>query len=98
MEKAKSFCYGVVWFIVLIVFAWWAGLFSGILHCLISPCAACCGCAKRAMECLSKGTKLPYLIAMFMVEGKSFKKAVITCYYNYYEYLIGVREKDSIVT
>lgn len=39
------------------------------------------------MEYLARGAKLPYLVSTFMIEGKSFKKAVITCYYNYYQFV-----------
>lgn len=79
MGKAKSVCFGVMWFIILILIAWWVGLVCGILHCIFSPCAACCQCCRNATNFLMKGIKLPYLVATFMVEGKSFKKAIISC-------------------
>lgn len=87
MGRVMAICYGITWFFVLILFAWWVGLIAGLLHCLISPCAACCNCTRIVMEYLARGAKLPYLISTFMVEGKSFKKAVITCYYSYYQFL-----------
>lgn len=79
MGKAKKVCFGVVWFVVLVLLAWWVGLVCGLLHCALSPCAACCQCARKATDCLMKGIRLPYLVSTFMVEGKSFKKAVLSC-------------------
>lgn len=87
MGRVQTVIYSVTWFIVLLLFAWWVGLAASILHCLISPCAACCNCCKILMDGLAKGARIPYLISTFMVEGKSFKSAVITCYYNYYQFL-----------
>lgn len=79
MGKAKQLCLGVVWFLILVLVVWWIGLICGILHCLFSPCAACCSCARKGTDFFMRGIKLPYLVSTFMVEGKTFKKAILAC-------------------
>ena len=92
MGRVKMVFYSITWFFILVLFAWWVGLVAGFLHCLVSPSAACCNCCKVIMDSLAKGSRLPYLVSTFMVEGKSFKSAVITCYYNYYQFLFCLDE------
>ena len=75
----KKICRGVMWFFVLILLAWWVGLFAGLLHCILAPCAACCECTGKVTEFLMKGIRLPYTVAFFMVGGKSCKQAVMFC-------------------
>ncbi len=79
MGKCKKVMMGIVWFFLLILFAWWIGLVCGIIHCILSPCGACCECAKSALEFLLKGVRLPYRVSTFLVEGKSCGKAIISC-------------------
>ena len=54
-------------------------MLAGTIHCILAPFAACCGCAKRAIDFLLKGVRLPYTVSTFMVEGKTCKQAIISC-------------------
>jgi hypothetical protein len=51
------------------------GLFAGLIHCAIAPYAACCDCARKGINILLKGVKLPYYVSTFMVKGLTKKKA-----------------------
>ena len=92
MGRVKIILYSITWFFVLVLFAWWVGFVAGLLYCVVSPCAACCDCCKTAMDYLANGARIPYLVATFMVEGKSFKSAMVMCYYNYYQNVFNVEE------
>ena len=76
--SCKKCLRGLGWFLLLIFVAWWVGLISGLLHCLIAPCAACCECARKGTTLLIKGIRLPYLVTTFMIEGMSVKKAAVS--------------------
>ncbi len=92
MGRVKTVFYSITWLFVLILFAWWVGLAAGILHCIVSPCGACCKCCKTLMDRLAKGIQLPYLVSTFVMEGMSFKSAIVACHYKCYQDLLSSEE------
>ena len=66
-----QWAWSIVWFFVLIFIAIPIAFIAAFFYIFLSPFAACCKCMIPVVEFLHKGVRLPYNVALFMVQGKS---------------------------
>ena len=63
--------WGIIWFIILLVFGFPIGFFCAIFYVLLSPLAACCSSLSEVMNLLDRGIKLPFTCTQNMITGKA---------------------------
>ena len=66
-----SWCWRVLWLVVLVLVVWPLSLLAAIFYVLLVPFNACCGCAEEITEFLHKTVVLPRTVSTFAMTGRS---------------------------